>query len=258
MTRLTAIFALALQVVACTTQPVDDQLDSDDSVTGDAGAIAVPATDAGAPSDAGVPPSEETVKTNVEVVEMPPEPPVVEAAPAVFRFRVSQRTELVQQVLDRWTAATCLKMEIADDGPHSITFGASGISDGRYGQLTGPWAAARIRVRDVSPGSGRDWFTDRVRTVILAHELGHLLARTNGHIGDTVLDDDALNPENDIIPTKLLNRVCSKQACPCFNPEEEPRPYEWRRYSPPAPPGDAGPAPEITSGSDAGIVSDAS
>ena len=250
----TAAILVCLLAACATTQPVES------TVGIDAGTLPTQATgDAGAPLDAGALPPVEIASGDIdEVIEVAPAPPTT-SGPTVWAFRVDERTELAQSVIDRWIAATCLDMRITDDGPHQILFTTEGYVAERLGQVTGGWTRATIRVRDVSPGRGVNWINDRVMTVVLAHELGHVLLRSNGHAeGGGVMGYDTLDPKNDIINVKLLKRVCSKNTCPCFNPEAEPRPYSWPVYTPPPATGDAGVAPDDSVlSSDAGVSSDA-
>lgn len=154
------------------------------------------------------------------VAEPASEPSVVEpaepapAAPSPIGFRVSERVELVQGALDRWIAASCLPLTIGAEGAHEILFTTEGFSTPRrVGQTAGSWEAASIRIRNAG------WVTDAIRSRVLMHELAHLFAVTNGHeVAGSVLAE-SLDPATDAITADLLELVCSRQQCGCFNPE---------------------------------------
>lgn len=152
--------------------------------------------------------------------ELAPEPePAAEPEPAPappmgFRVARPEKTHLVQAVLQRWSAATCLDLAVTADGPHEVLFTTSGFTAAhRIGQTTGTWEAATIRVRD------EGWLDYQIE-IVLMHELGHLLAITNDHVDNSVLSEtDGFAPRNLVISDELLTRVCERRACGCFNPE---------------------------------------
>ncbi len=127
-----------------------------------------------------------------------------------FGFRVTERKELVQDVLQRWERATCMRLAITDDGPHTIRF-KERVATG--GGIHGTWEAAVIDIQTAN------WRDSQVK-VVVTHELGHLLARTNEHVDNSVLAGEwQFDRRNRVISSALLARVCSVRDCGCFSPE---------------------------------------
>lgn len=136
-------------------------------------------------------------------------------APAMgFRVAAAEKAHLVQAVLARWSAASCLDLELTTDGPHEVLFTTEGFTaPHRIGQTTGTWEAAIIRVRD------EGWLNYQIE-IVLMHELAHLLAITNDHVDNSVLSEtDGFADRNLKISDELLTRVCERRTCGCFNPE---------------------------------------
>jgi len=121
--------------------------------------------------------------------------------------------ELAGAVLARWERATCLDLRVTADGPHKVMLTEQGFSARtRAGQTTGTWEAAEIRVRPS--------LTEWQRSVVLTHELGHLLMLSNDHQPRSVVSEaDGFAPENQSISSTLLARICRVRDCGCFAPE---------------------------------------
>lgn len=115
--------------------------------------------------------------------------------------------------LDRWSAATCrVLVALPEGGQHTVSWGDSTtIQAGRLGQTAGSWDAARIQAKKITKGA---------TPIILAHELGHLLARSNDHAADGVYSDDPFSEGKDVITAADLTKVCASFDCACFQPEE--------------------------------------
>ena len=150
----------------------------------------------------------------VEESDIPSPPP-----PPAIGFSVPSRPELVQPLLDRWSAATCLELTLSDNGPHSVLFTTDGFSArNRLGQTTGTWDAATIRIRPVQVEAQLP--LDTQMSIVLMHELAHLLALTNDHVDNSVMSaDDGFAARNLNISADLLNVVCERRDCGCFQPE---------------------------------------
>ena len=121
---------------------------------------------------------------------------------------------IVGSALSRWARATCLPLSIASQPDHFILMDDDRlIPDGREGQTTGrSWEGTTVVLREGLP--------TELAAVLLAHEVCHILAQTNGHtytgvcrakVSRTTLIDDA-----------SLEEVCAARDCGCFRPEEPP------------------------------------
>jgi Zn-dependent protease with chaperone function len=148
--------------------------------------------------------------------------PTADIVPDALTFRApAEHADAVQNVLARWTAATCLDLRVTDDGAHTVTYTNHGFATAdRWGQVTGSWTAATIRIRTemlvrTSRGPVNQVQEDDQRAV-LTHELGHLLAMSNAHSAHGLMSD---NVGEDVIDAELLESVCAVRRCGCFNPE---------------------------------------
>lgn len=148
--------------------------------------------------------------------------PAAEAlAPEALTFYAGENADAVQNVLNRWAAATCLDLRVTDDGAHTVVYTNEGFASGdRWGQVTGSWTHATIRVRTemlvrTSRGMLNQVQEDDQRAVF-THELGHLLTMNNAHTAHGLMSD---NVGEDVIDEELLSTVCAVRNCGCFNPE---------------------------------------
>ena len=160
----------------------------------------------------------EVVAPVVEAVAVPAPLPVVTfsiVGPDVFNVRFGRpnlHTSLAT-ALARWSAATCRELVmVPEGGQHSVSWGDSTtIKPGRLGQTTGTWEHALIQSKKVNEGT---------TPIILAHELGHLLARSDTHATDGVYSDDPFVAGANVITAADLAKVCASFECACFQPEE--------------------------------------
>lgn len=129
------------------------------------------------------------------------------------RFPLPYLHEALTSALLRWSTATCRTLEmVPEGGQHTVKWGdATTIVPGRLGQTTGSWDAALIQSKKITKGA---------TPIILAHELAHLLARSNDHAVDGVYSDDPFSEGNDVITEADLTKVCSSFECKCFIPEK--------------------------------------
>lgn len=153
-----------------------------------------------------------------EVVELVAEPPVVTFSISGedsynARFPLPLLHEGLVSALARWSSATCRELEmVPEGGQHTVSWGdATTVQAGRLGQTTGSWDAALIQAKKVTKGA---------TPIILAHEIAHLLARSNDHAEDGVYSDDPFSAGKDVITAADLTKVCSSFECVCFKPEE--------------------------------------
>lgn len=151
-----------------------------------------------------------------------PESTALALAPDTLTFRAGEHADAVQAVLDRWSAATCLDLRIADDGAHTVVYTNQGFASGdRWGQVTGSWDRATIRVRTEMMVSTSKGLFNQVQEddqrAVLTHELGHLLTMNNAHTAHGLMSDTV---GEDVIDSELLESVCALRRCGCFNPEE--------------------------------------
>lgn len=199
--------SLALLLVACSSAGDAVRLPTPDLADAPLPVAPEPAPDAGAP----LPSSAE-----LDPIPSPPDggaaapaPP----APAPIGFRAVARLDLVGAVLARWERATCLNLPITADGAHEIRFTETGLGRGRIGQTSGTWENATISVKEKG-------FSNAQISIVLTHELAHLLAITNDHQPRSVMSaDDGFEAHNQLITAPLLARVCEKRECGCFAPE---------------------------------------
>lgn len=153
-----------------------------------------------------------------------PESTALALAPDTLTFRASENADAVQAVLDRWVAATCLDLRVSDDGAHAVVYTNEGFASGdRWGQVVGAWSRATIRVRSemmvpTSRGPFNQIQADDQR-LVLTHEVGHLLAKSNDHTARGLLSEDWFRASEDAINEEMLDAVCSARRCGCFNPE---------------------------------------
>lgn len=139
------------------------------------------------------------------------------------RFPVPVLAPSLEQAVSRWSRATCREMTVLPEGgQHTVSWGdKTNVVSGRLGQTTGDWDAAIIRAVKV---------TEPATSVIVAHELGHLLARSNEHAADGVYGSDPFPDQAGAITEASLTKVCAALECLCFQPESsEPAPAVARQ-----------------------------
>jgi hypothetical protein len=123
---------------------------------------------------------------------------------------------IVGSALSRWARATCLPLSIALQPDHMILMDdARLIPDGREGQTTGrSWDGTTVVLREGLP--------TELAAVLLAHEVCHILARTNDHTHTGVCRPKVSRLA--MIDEESLETVCAARDCACFRPEEAAAP----------------------------------
>lgn len=113
----------------------------------------------------------------------------------------------------RWRAATCLPVDVSFDAHHWVRFMGPELVAPAWARTTGTWESARIKVRN-----------DRGSTTscgLVTHEMGHVMARNNGHTPQP--EDVMYYAYNEGHPNRLtqasIDYVCSYQQCGCSIPE---------------------------------------
>jgi hypothetical protein len=119
---------------------------------------------------------------------------------------------IVGSALSRWARATCLPLSITSQPDHVILMDdARLIPDGREGQTTGKsWDGTTVVLREGLP--------TELAAVLLAHEVCHILARTNDHTHTGVCRPKVSRVA--MIDEVSLEAVCAARDCACFRPEE--------------------------------------
>lgn len=119
---------------------------------------------------------------------------------------------IVGSALSRWARATCLPLSITSQPDHVILMDdARLIPDGREGQTTGKsWDGTTVVLREGLP--------TELAAVLLAHEVCHILARTNDHTHTGVCRPKVSRLA--MIDEVSLEAVCAARDCGCFRPEE--------------------------------------
>jgi hypothetical protein len=123
---------------------------------------------------------------------------------------------IVGSALSRWARATCLPLSITSQPDHVILMDdARLIQDGREGQTTGKsWEGTTVVLREGLP--------TELAAVLLAHEVCHILARTNDHTHTGVCRPRVSRVA--LIDEVSLEAVCAARDCGCFRPEEPAAP----------------------------------
>jgi hypothetical protein len=121
---------------------------------------------------------------------------------------------IVGSALSRWARATCLPLSITSRPDHSIVVDDDRlIPDGREGQTTGAsWDGTTVVLRE--------GLTPELAAVLLAHEVCHILARTNDHTQTGVCRPRVSRLAS--IDDASLEAVCAARDCGCFQPEPPP------------------------------------
>ena len=121
---------------------------------------------------------------------------------------------IVGSALSRWARATCLPLSITSHPDHYIVMDDERlIHDGREGQTTGAsWDGTTVVLREGLP--------TELAAVLLAHEVCHILARTNEHT-DTGVCKSRVSRLSSIDEASLAE-VCAVRDCGCFRPEVDP------------------------------------
>jgi hypothetical protein len=140
-------------------------------------------------------------------------------------FRADENQGMVEEALERWSRATCIDMFLAPDGQHQVLFTNDGFADAeRLGQITGSWEASTIRIKtadmvSTSKGMFNQVQEDDMRRTV-AHEIGHLMMKTNAHTRSGITsDDDMWHADGDAINEEALQITCMRRSCGCFQPE---------------------------------------
>jgi hypothetical protein len=119
---------------------------------------------------------------------------------------------IVGSALSRWARATCLPLSIASLPDHLILVDDERlIPDGREGQTTGrSWDGTTVVLRE--------GLSTELAAVLLAHEVCHILSRTNEHTHTGVCRPKVSRLS--LIDELSLESVCAERECGCFRPEE--------------------------------------
>ncbi len=113
----------------------------------------------------------------------------------------------IECALQRVRAAACLPVDISMDAHHWIRQRPVDQMGGRMGWTTGAWDGTRIKLLEGMEAE------ENLNCRILVHELGHILRRSNGHVGPGGEGSTKFLEPN-------LAAICAVQNCGCFNPEE--------------------------------------
>jgi len=111
-------------------------------------------------------------------------------------------------VLQRWSVATCTNL-VVGEGEHVVQYGdRTNMTGTRLGQTTGTWDNAIIRIKS-------ELIQSTVR-VVMMHEIGHVLGRTNEHSTDGI---DSYSMSIPKITASSLELACKSWTCKCQHPE---------------------------------------
>jgi hypothetical protein len=127
---------------------------------------------------------------------------------------VDKLRRALEMAVERWRNATGLDIDISVNAHHWVRLRPPEDMGGAWGHVSGPWSSNRIRVID----------NQSVETTanLIAHEMGHVLARTNAHtdVYEDILYFGYHTSAPNIITQVALDLVAAARGpLPAPNPE---------------------------------------
>lgn len=167
-----------------------------------------------------------------DVIEVPaPAPP--EPGPIYFRVfetgselcSVAALDFALDVAIARWRSTTCLPLQRSETEGHSFQWAAQeDMSEpGRLAQTNGTWEQSKVQlVAEHMCPDIEGSYDHAIRAI--AHEMWHILARTNKHVENNSVADSGGDGDwsrfDAPISHGVISRVCRQQDCKCFYPED--------------------------------------
>lgn len=141
-------------------------------------------------------------------------------APETFGTSDARLQVALKAAVAEWNNAACLGLVVSNDAPdHTFAFSdASSIRPGRTAETMGVWSDTRTRILDDSAEDVPWHYSEQLLQNMVAHEMGHILGRTNDHAADGV--DGPGIPYDGRVTESSLSKVCEQRDCGCFNVSE--------------------------------------